>query len=135
MFNDKIKTISLEEFKTKLNKEKEVVCYIVDGKKVVKSTLSKASVLGITAATFIIFSGTVSASSGIDDAARGIYSKLLLVGKWIIIIKGGIDTVNNVVQGDFGTAKKSFLSYLVIYIILQGLPWAMDEVDKTFKSF
>lgn len=76
----------------------------------------------------------VFAESAIDRSASQLYDKLLVVGKWIIIIKGGIDTINNVVQGDFNTAKKSFLGYLVVYLVLQGLPWAMNEVDKVFNE-
>lgn len=92
------------------------------------------TVSGITLA--ITFSGLdiVNATSGIDIQARKIYDKLLTVGKWIIVIKGGIDTINHSVQGDFDTAKKSFLSYLIVYLVLNGLPWAMDEVDKVFNE-
>lgn len=96
----------------------------------------KKLLLRTTVTTVVYFSGfdLVSASNGIDHGARIVYDKLLSVGKWIIIIKGGIDTINNVVQGDFGVAKKSFFSYLVVYLILNGLPWAFDEVDTIFNQ-
>lgn len=120
----KTQTMSIKEFmnykKTEVNKGK-----------IYKTLL----VTGITAVT--LFSGfdiSFAAESGIDEAARSIYDKLLLVGKWIIIIKGGIDTVNSVVQGDVGGAKRNFLGYLVVYLILNGLPWAMDQVDQVFKQ-
>lgn len=72
--------------------------------------------------------------SSIDTKAGDIYLKLLVVGKWIIIIKGAMDTVNSTVQGDFQAAKKAFLSYLVVYLVLHSLPWAMNEIDEVFKS-
>jgi hypothetical protein len=75
-----------------------------------------------------------AAGTGIDVGAYQIYKKLLLIGKWIIIVKGGIDTINAMVQGDHPAAKRGFLTYLVVYLILNGLPWAMGEIDTLFKE-
>jgi hypothetical protein len=77
---------------------------------------------------------TAFASSGIEAGAEKLYSKLLSVGKWIIIFKGGFDIIKNMASGDFDSAKKGFISYLVVYVFLFGLPWAMDEVDTIFKE-
>ncbi|HSH53127.1 MAG TPA: hypothetical protein VK982_15490 [Bacteroidales bacterium] len=85
-------------------------------------------------ATFILLPNTTFAATSLDQSARQVYSRLLSIGKWIIIIKGAIDTINHSVKGDFDTAKKSFLSYLVVYLILNGLPWAFNEVDKLFSE-
>lgn len=74
------------------------------------------------------------ASSGIEIGAERLYSKLLSVGKWIIIFKGGFDIIKNMASGDFDSAKKGFLSYLIVYIFLFGLPWAMNEVDSIFRE-
>lgn len=79
-------------------------------------------------------SAFASGTIGIDKGAYEIYKKLLSVGKWIIIIKGGIDTINAMMAGDHGAAKKGFLTYLVVYLILNGLPWAMDQVDGLFNE-
>lgn len=76
----------------------------------------------------------VFADSGIDKAARPIYDKLVSVGKWVIVCKGGMDTIKGVGSGDIDSAKKSFLSYLLIYLMLLGLPWAMDEVERLFSE-
>jgi hypothetical protein len=78
--------------------------------------------------------GTVLASSGIEAGAQQLYSKLLSIGKWIIIFKGGFDIIKNMASGDFDSAKKGFISYLVVYVFLFGLPWAMNEVDSIFKE-
>lgn len=75
-----------------------------------------------------------AATTGIDAGGRRIYTKLLSLSKWVIIIKGGWDIINNTVKGDFEVAKKSFFSYLMVYIILLGLPWALDQVDTVFKD-
>jgi hypothetical protein len=75
-----------------------------------------------------------AASTGIDVGGRRIYSKLLSVGRWTIILKGGFDIISNTVKGDFEYAKKSFLSYLLVYIILISLPWCLDQVDLVFKD-
>lgn len=92
--------------------------------------ITKVTVLG--AGIFLLNFDLVSANTGIDVAAQKIYSKVLLIGKWIIIVKGAIDTINHMVKGEADIAKKSFLGYLIVYIILQGLPWAMSEIDKLF---
>lgn len=76
--------------------------------------------------------GTVFASTGIDKAANGIYDKLLNVGKWVIVIKGGIETIKSVSSSDLQGAQKNFLQYLLIYGLLWALPWAMTEVEKMF---
>jgi hypothetical protein len=74
------------------------------------------------------------ASSGIETGAQRLYDKLLSIGKWIIIFKGGFDIIKFTAAGDFEGAKKGLLSYLLIYIFLFGLPWAMDEIDTIFKD-
>jgi hypothetical protein len=78
--------------------------------------------------------GTALASSGIEAGAAQLYSKLLSIGKWIIIFKGGFDIIKNMASGDFDSAKKGFISYLVVYVFLFGLPWAMNEVDSIFRE-
>jgi hypothetical protein len=94
-------------------------------------------VVVISGYTAIIFVGgfdIANASDGIDQGARTLYAKLLSIGKWIVIVKGAISTVNNVIQEDIGAAKKNFLGYLVVYLILKGLPWGMDQVDHLFEG-
>jgi hypothetical protein len=84
--------------------------------------------LGVTDISF-------AADVGLDTAAEQLYkSKVLLIGKWIIIIKGAIDTIQKVVDGDFQAAKKNFLGYLMIYLILNALPWGMHQIDKIFEE-
>lgn len=74
------------------------------------------------------------ASNGIDVAAGKLYTEIIGVGKWIIIFKGGIDTIKSVGNGDFDAAKKSFFSYLLTYLFLLGLPYGMDKVDEVFRN-
>lgn len=93
----------------------------------------------IVGVTLVIFASGVLdvsafAATGIDEGATKIYEKLLNVGKWVIIIKGAWETIHNTIKGDFDTAKKSFLQYLLVYVILLAFPWAMSEVDNLFHD-
>jgi hypothetical protein len=93
-------------------------------------------VVGATVIILVAGGGFDSAfaSSGIEAGAEKLYAKLLSVGKWIIIFKGGFDTIKNMANGDFDSAKKGFVGYLLVYLLLFGLPWAMDEIDMIFKE-
>jgi hypothetical protein len=91
-------------------------------------------VAGVTVILVAGIDATAFASSGIEIGAQHLYSKLLSLGKWVIIFKGGFDTIRHMVSGDFDAAKKGFLSYLIVYIFLFGLPWAMNEIDGIFKE-
>lgn len=75
-----------------------------------------------------------TAASGIEIGAEKLYMKLLSLGKWVIIFKGGFDTIKHMAAGDLPEAKKGFVGYLLIYLLLFGLPWAMDEIDAIFKE-
>jgi hypothetical protein len=74
------------------------------------------------------------AAGGGTVGAEKLYYQLCKVGKWIIIGKGGWETINSAVKSDYESAKKQFLSYLLIYVILLGLPYAMDKVDELFTG-
>ncbi|KGE16245.1 hypothetical protein [Paenibacillus wynnii] len=93
-------------------------------------------VAGITLLLLIGLPGTSHAATatGIDIVADKLYKKLLNVGKWVIIIKGGIDTIQNAVQGDLQASKKNFLGYLLVYIVLWALPWGLKQVDIMFAD-
>ena len=91
-------------------------------------------IAGVTIILLVGIGGTAFASSGIEAGAQALYMKLLSLGKWVIIFKGGFDTIKHMASGDFDAAKKGFLSYLIVYIFLFGLPWAMDEIDGIFKE-
>lgn len=91
-------------------------------------------VIAVTTGILLISTDIAFASTtGIDTAARELYyDKLLVFGKWAIIIKGGWDTINKALKEDFDGAKKSFFSYLIVYMILWGLPWGLDQVESVF---
>lgn len=73
------------------------------------------------------------AFAGIDDGGRRIHTKIVSVGKWVIVIKGSIDVIQSVLNGDFQTAKKSFFSYLLCFAVMLALPWSLDEIEGVFK--
>ena len=94
-------------------------------------------VVGSTAMIIVAGGGldyAFAAGTGIEAGAQQLYTKLLSLGKWVIIFKGGFDIIKRMTDGDFDGAKKGFLSYLIIYIFLLGLPWAMDQVDSLFNG-
>jgi hypothetical protein len=88
-----------------------------------------------SAAVLLVTGVDVSfAASTIDAGASALYYELTGIGKWIIIFKGGFDTVKSVGAGDFDGAKKHFFSYLLVYLMLLGLPYGLDKVDQVFRD-
>lgn len=111
-----------------------VRCYVIDTRKIrSKDTFIKAA--SVSVALFIATPDvSFAAGTGIDVGAEKIYKKLVNIGKWVIIVKGGIDTIKTVADGDLPSAKKNFLGYGVTYAILWGLPWMMAEIEKLFDD-
>lgn len=108
-------------------------CYVFDTRKLRKEVGTTVKVAGLTGIIFIWLSDTsFAAGTGIDVGADKVYKKLLGIGKWVIIFKGGIDTIKSVADGDLPAAKRNFLGYGVTYAILWGLPWMLKEIDKLF---
>jgi hypothetical protein len=77
---------------------------------------------------------TAVKSSGIDAGARALYYELVNIGRWIIAFKGGIDTIKSIGSGDMEGAKKTFISHVLAYVILLGLPHGLDKVDDLFNK-
>jgi hypothetical protein len=75
-----------------------------------------------------------AAGSVIDAKANTLYYRIVDVGKWIIIFKGAVDTIKSTGAGDFDGAKKHFFSYLLVYLLLLGFPFAMNEIEKLFND-
>ncbi|CAH1230617.1 hypothetical protein PAECIP111891_06699 [Paenibacillus allorhizoplanae] len=94
----------------------------------------KYRVIGTTLILFVSFSGSTHASTGIDVGARKIYKQILSVGKWIIIIKGAIDTIKSASEGDFSSAKTRAFGYILTFFMLLALPWSFDQVEKLFTE-
>lgn len=106
------------EYKTKLNR-KVIITFAIVGSMVIIILLSPSA---------------LAANSAIDVAGRKVYYKLVNIGKWIIIFKGGIDVIKSITNGDIDGAKKSFLTYSLAYMLLLALPWGLDTVDEVFKD-
>lgn len=101
----------------------------LDRHKIKYRVIGTAIILFLGAADVSYASGT-----GIDVGANKLYKRLIQVGKWVIIIKGAIDTIKNVADGDFQASKKNFLGYALTYAILWALPWTFNEIDKLFEE-
>ena len=87
--------------------------------------------IAVTAAVLLI-PAAVEAATGVDAGGRRIHAKIVGVGKWVIIIKGTIDCIQSVLNGDFQMAKKQFFGYLMCFAIMLALPWGMDEIEAVF---
>lgn len=95
----------------------------------------KYRIVGTAIILFLGVTGVSYASgAGIDAGANKLYKRIIGVGKWIIIIKGGIDTIKSAVDGDFANSKTKILGYVLTYAILWALPWAFGEVEKLFTE-
>lgn len=136
----KVQTVSWGEFFNEKNQLKESFVFIdLDEirEKITKSVMKKETLInvaGITMLLLIGLPGTSHAATGIDAVADKLYKKLLNVGKWIIVMKGGIDTIQSAIQGDVQSAKKNFLGYLLVYVVLWALPWGLKQVDVVFAD-
>lgn len=95
-----------------------------------------ATATGVSASPTDITTSIVSGSpaSDIDSTVSVLYKEILKVGKWAIIIKGAFDTVSNTIQGDFVAARKNAFAYILIYVILLGLPWAFEKIEDVFQG-
>jgi hypothetical protein len=80
------------------------------------------------------FDASAFASSGIDTEARKLYLELVKIGKWVIIFKGAIDIIKSLGEGDNAAAKKTFITSLLTFLILLGLPYGMDKIGEIFDS-
>lgn len=88
-----------------------------------------------TSAFAMVDPATPAASTlGIGVEARKLYTQLVGIGKWIIIFKGGIDIIKGLGNGDAEGVKKSFFTYLLMYLFLLALPYGMDQVEKIVMS-
>lgn len=70
----------------------------------------------------------------IDIKAHHIYSKLCMIGKWIIVVRGGVDIISTMTQGELDTMKKKIIGYVIGYLALLGLPWILDQANALFND-
>lgn len=75
----------------------------------------------------------VEAATGIDAGGRRIHGTVVNIGKWVIIVKGSIDCIQSVLNGDVQHAKKQFFGYMMCYGIMWALPWGLNEIEAMFK--
>jgi hypothetical protein len=86
---------------------------------------------GIT--IILLASGGTVFASDLDVEARSLYRELVRIGKWIIAFKGAFDILRALSDGDINAAKKTLISSLITFLILLGLPYGLDKVDKVFS--
>lgn len=76
---------------------------------------------------------TLAAGLGsLDAKAEAMYKKLLEIAKWVIVVKGSFDSITDLFNNDFQSAKKKIIQYGLMYLLLRGLPWLLKLVDEWF---
>lgn len=88
--------------------------------------------VGVAVAVLLV-PEAVCAFTGIEAGARNLYTKVVGIGKWVIIIKGSIDCIQSVLNGDFQRAKQQFFGYLLCFGIMLALPWGLEQVEALFE--
>lgn len=129
----KIQSMSIKEF---MNKEQEPVKSHFE-KYGVYYKAAGLTIIAISIGDVSMAAEAVPTMGSIDPigpAARALYSQLVSIGKWVIIFKGGFESIKCMGNGDMEGAKKSFFGYLLSYLFLLGLPYGMDQVDKVFNA-
>ncbi len=71
--------------------------------------------------------------AGIEAGGKRIHGTVVTVGKWIIIVKGTVDCIQSVLNGDVSKAKQQFFGYLLCFGMMLCLPWGLDEMEGLFK--
>jgi hypothetical protein len=99
----------------------------------IKNNKTIYQVAGLTITVFLVGENiSFAAESGIDRGMKKLFYKIVDLGKWIIIIKGAIEIIRSIGDGDLKSGQKVFLTYLLMYLLLLGLPWGFDQVDQLF---
>jgi hypothetical protein len=130
-----MKTYTISEFMSRDKKEDEIL-------RKLKAHFERHHIAYKVAGTFIIvtiaggidFASTAEAASDLDRHVKPLYQKLVNIGKWFIIFKGGTATIKSVGSGDMDAAKRNVLQYVMIYLVLLGLPWIFDQADTVFRE-
>lgn len=95
-------------------------------------------IAGATVAAIVItdlsgfaYAGSVSP---IDIKAHKIYSRLCNIGKWVIAIRGAVEIIGKMSEGDLDGMKKRIIVYVVGFVALLGLPWLLDQTQAFFDD-
>lgn len=132
----KVQSISISQFMvTGFPKEPTVIDRVVDHLERNQSIYIQISGAVITCCLMgAADPSVVTGAAGIDVKAHHIYHKLCMIGKWIIVVKGGIDIIGAMMQGDMDLMKKKIIGYVIGYVALLGLPWILDQTNSFFSD-
>jgi hypothetical protein len=84
---------------------------------------------------FVFAAGGGYTDGIIDREARIIYKDLTDIGRWLIVGRGGWEVITCAIKHDMEGAKKSFMGYLVAYVLLMSFPHLMGKIDTIFDRF
>lgn len=135
----KIQTVSIPQFMTSGFPPRVTAASLV-GEHWRKHHKTYIQITGIAVSVLIMGAADPSVvtaatgATGIDIKAHHIYDKLCLIGKWIIVVRGGIDIISSMSQGELDSMKKKIVAYIVGYVALLGLPWILDQASLLFDG-
>lgn len=127
----------LEEKYTKVSyaKSSQPIVEIVSNSSTYKKSFANLVPVIAMGSVFYLNLHDVALASGFTERAEKFYfDTFMMLAKWIIIIKGGWDVIAKTLKEDFEGAKKSIIQYLVVFVVLMGLPHALDLVEEIFSG-
>lgn len=127
----------LEENYTKVSyaKSSQPIAENASNSSIYKKSFTKTIPVFLMGSVFYLNLNDVALASNFTQRAEGFYfGTFMTFAKWIIIIKGGWDVIAKTLKEDFEGAKKSIIQYLVVFVVLMGLPHALDLVEEIFSG-
>lgn len=79
----------------------------------------------------VCFAGDLNLDK-LDTAGNRILNIVRRVGYWIIVIKAVIDVIKSVTQGGTKDIGGIVMKYILMYLALWAIPWALRLVEGIF---
>lgn len=137
IFKQKVETMTISEFLNKEYKNRKQSKYYVKTNEFIEF-YNKHHVLifRICLLTGALFFGAgwefAFADEGLDERMSALYfDKFIGIIKWVIVGKGGWESVSRMLKEDFNGAKRSLIQYVILFALLLGLPYGLNEIENT----
>lgn len=114
-----------KELKRELSVLDKTIGHIKGNKKLYKILITTLAVI-----TF----NTNYCFASIDSKGHMIHNKIINISYWIVLIKGSVEIIQNLLAGDLQGAKRAFFTYIFIYGSLLALPWGLDIMKDMFAK-
>ena len=84
-------------------------------------------------AIVFFFIPNIALGATTDEKGMQIYKKLVSYGKWVVIIKCLLETIQSVMNGDVQKAKTNFFGYMLGLVIMLSLPAVVGQIEELFQ--